>query len=331
LLPFVSLFNYLINGSGGDMNKFLAVHSRITTRVFSRQIGLLSILGCCLLAPLAHAESIDTLDKLRKTHTLLIGVRDDSLPFSTLGQGNATGYSVELCNKVLEQTRKELKLPDLKAQYVQVTQTDRFKKLKDGVIDLECASTVNTRSRQVDASFSFAHFVGGERMLTRKNTNIQDISNLAGKTVAVVAGTTAEKLFTQLRDGQMKTMKLEIFTTNREAFKALETGKVAAFGQLDIILESQRLQSSDADQFVLSQTPLSVEPMGLMLRKDDAAFRTIVDKTLSTLYSSGEINAIYDRWFNSGKLQVPMSRMLRECLTRPSREPGVALGLGYSL
>jgi len=292
---------------------------------------LLTLFGCMLLPTLAAAQTVDTIEKLRKTKVLAIGVRDNSLPFSTLSQGMASGYTVELCNKVLEQTRKELKLPDLKIQYVPVTATNRFSKLKDGSIDLECGLTVNTRSRQTEASFSYSHFVAGERFMSRKDSAIKEVEGLAGKTVAVVKGSTAEKLFTQLRDSQLKTMKLELFESISDAFKALESGKVAAFGQLDIVLESQRLQSGTPDRFVLSEQSMSVEPMGLALRKDDTAFRTIVDKTLSNLYASGEINGIYERWFNTGALQIPMSRMLKECISRPSREPGVALGLGYSL
>lgn len=298
----------------------------------SGKTGLLAfVLGCCLLPALASAQSIDTLEKLRKTKVLAVGVRDNSLPFSTLSQGMASGYSVELCNKVLDQTRKELKIPDLKIQYFPVTASNRFSKLKDGTIDIECGLTVNTRSRQAEASFSYSHFVAGERFLSRKDSGIQEVEALAGKSVAVVKGTTAEKLFTQLRDGQIKTMKLEVFESNPDAFKALEAGKVQAFGQLDIVLESQRLQSSTPDRFVVSSKPMSVEPMGMALRKDDVAFRAIVDKTFSALYASGDINGIYERWFNTGALQIPMSRMLKECVSRPSREAGVALGLGYAL
>jgi len=284
-----------------------------------------------ILPALASAQAIDTLEKFRKTKVITAGVRDNTLPFSTMGQGNPSGYAVDLCNKIAEQTRKDLKLPDLKIQYVPVTASERFAKLKDGTIDIECTLTVNTRSRQSEASFSYSHYVGGERFLTRKESNILSLDDLAGKTVAIPKGTTAEKLFTLLRDGQLRTMKLEKFNTNSEAFKALESGKVAAFAQLDIVLESQRLQSQSPDKFVLSNTSLSVEPMAMSLRKDDAPFRAIADKTLSAIYASGEITPIYDKWFNAGALRVPVSRMLRECFTRPSREPGVAIELGYSL
>lgn len=289
------------------------------------------IASACLMSSMAFAQSIDTLEKIRKTRVLAVGIRDNNLPFTTLSQGMATGYSVELCNKVLEQTRKDLKLPDIRIQYVPVTAANRISKLKDGSIDIECGQTVNTKSRQAEASFSYAHFVAGERFISRKESGFQSHENLAGKTVGVVKGTTAEKLFAQLKSGPLSTMNLVLFNDNQEAMKALEAGGIAAFGQVDIALESLRMQSSTPERFAISAKAMSIEPMALMFRKDDAALRAIADKTLAGLYSSGEIMGIYDRWFNSGMLQVGMSQMLRECLKRPSRDAAVALDMGYSL
>lgn len=294
--------------------------------------SVLTLLIAGLLFPLlSAAENIDTLEKFRKTKVITAGVRDNTLPFSTMGQGSPNGYAVDLCNRIADQARKDLKLPDLKIQYVPVTAAERFAKLKDGSIDIECTLSVNTKSRAEVASFSFTHFVGGERFLSRKDSNIRTLDDLAGKAVAIPKGTTAEKLFTLLRDGQIRNMQLVQFATNGEAFKALEAGKVAAFAQLDIVLESQRLQSKTPEKFVLSDASLSVEPMAMALRKDDAPFRAIADKALASLYSSGEINGIYEKWFNTGTLRFPVSRMLRECFTRPSHEPGVAIELGYQL
>lgn len=290
------------------------------------------LLSClCLMPALAFGQTADTLEKVRQTRQISMGVRTNSLPFSTLTQSGATGYSVDLCNKVLDVVRKELKVSDLKVRYVPVTAGDRIAKLKSGEIDIECGSTVNTKSRQVDVAFSYSTFFAGEKLLVRAGSNIQDVDALSGRTIAVVKGATAEKMFAQIRDSRFHNMKLVPYETTQDAFNAVETGKADALAQIDVLTEGVRVGSRTPDAFVLTQQALSVEPMGLMVRKNDKALLGMIDRTLSGLYSSGEINAIYDRWFNTSSFRMPMSIMLRDGIAHPNREPAVALGLGYQL
>lgn len=297
---------------------------------FSLVRTLLLMLGLSLLPGIVSAQSVDTLEKLRKTKVLLIGVRDKSLPFSTTAADGANGYSVDICNKVLDAVRKELKLPELRAQYVTITAANRIAKLKDGSIDIECGNTVNTKLRQAEVDFSYTFFVAGERILVRQDSGVQDMAGLAGKSLGVVKGSTAEIIFNQLK-AQVKNLKLEYFTTGAEAFAALEEGRIPAMAQPDILLESMRVKSANPGRYMLTRDSFSVEPMAVMLRKGDTAFRTLVDKTIAGLFSSGEINGIYNKWFLTNTLKVPMSLMLKDCITRPSREAGVAIGVGYSL
>lgn len=285
----------------------------------------------CLMPALAFGQSVDTLEKIRQSKQIAIGVRINSLPFSTLAQGNPTGYSVDLCNKVLDSMRKELKLSDLKVRYVPVTAADRIAKLKSGDIDIECGATVNTKSRQADAAFSYSTFFAGEKLLVRAGSNIQDVDALAGRTIAVVKGTTAEKMFAQIRDSRFHNLKLVPYDSLQDAFSAVEAGKADALAQTDVLTESVRVNARNPDAFVMTPQAMSVEPMGLMVRKNDKALLSMVDRTLTTLYSSGEINAIYDRWFNTATYKMPMSVMLRDGILHPNREPAVALGLGYQL
>ena len=298
-------------------------------KVMKRFLPLLA--GLCLLPALAFGQTTDTLEKVRQSKQLLIGVRTNALPFSTLSQGTASGYSVDLCHKVLESVRKELKLPDLKPRYVPVSAADRMSKLKSGEIDIECGSTVNTKSRQNEVAFSYSTFFAGERLLVRTDSRIQDLEALPGKTVAVLKGSTAEKMFSQIRDSKYRTMKLLLVDSTLDAFNALETGKANAVAQLDILEESVRQLSRTPDAYVQTQQALSVEPMALMVRRGDKAFLQLVDRTLGDLYASGDISPIYDRWFNSGTFHIPMSQMLRDAVRHPNREPAVALGLGYEL
>lgn len=289
------------------------------------------LVSLCLVPMLAFGQTSDTLEKVRQTKQLVVGVRTNALPFSNLAQGAASGYSVDLCHKVLDVVRKELRLPDLKVRYVGVSAADRIPRLKSGEIDIECGSTVNTKSRQKEVAFSYSTFFAGERLLVKADSGIQEVDNLAGRTVAVLKGSTAEKMFAQIRDSKFRTMNLLLVDSTLDAFNALVSGKAHAVAQLDILEESMRQVSPVPDAYVVTQKALSVEPMALMVRKDDKAFLQLVDRTLADLYASGDISAIYDRWFNSGNFRIPMSPMLRDAVRHPNRESAVALGLGYEL
>lgn len=296
-----------------------------------RGLGLLMMACCMAMAATAQAQTTDTLEKIRKTRTIAIGVREDSLPFAGFINGAASGYSIDICSKIVEQIGKELRISELRTQYVVVTASDRLVKVRDGTVDIECGTTVNTQTRAKDVDFSYAHFIAGTRFMSRKSAALDDAMQLAGKAVGVVRGTTAERLFTQLRDDQLKTMKLVVFDKNPDAMKALEAGSIVALAQLDILLEGMRMQSTQGEQFVISAKPLSVEPMTLILRQNDTAFKAAVDRTLTNLFTSGEIRPIYDRWFKTAKLNVPISLMLSECYRRPCRSQATALGLGYQM
>ncbi|GAA5181522.1 glutamate/aspartate ABC transporter substrate-binding protein [Niveibacterium umoris] len=291
-------------------------------------------IAICLAAPLLHAESTaaDTLEKIRQTHTITIGNREAARPFSFLNdQKQPVGYSIDLCLKAIDQIKKDLKLPELKVQYVTVSGAERIPKLQEGAIDIECGSTTNTKARQEKVDFSYTIFVAGMKLLTRTNSGVANHVALAGKPVALSKGTTSEKLFTQLRDSELGSMKLVQFPSNLDAIKALESGSVAAFPQDDVLLTGLLSTRADASRFALVGDYLSVEPYAIMVRKSDDRLLAIIDKSLKQIYASGEINAIYERWFNTETLKLPMSRLMRDSVMRPSKEPGIARVLGYSL
>lgn len=303
-----------------------------SSRAISRAItGMVAALAAICASLPAVAQVTDTLEKIRKSQVINIGVREDNAPFASFSQGKASGYAIDICSKVVDLVRKELKLPDLRVQYVVVTAADRLTKVREGAADIECGTTVNTLSRAKEVDFSYAHFISSTRFMSRKAAGLDDYTTLANQPVGIVKGTTAEKLFNQLHEEILKTMKLVVFARNQDALKALESGAIVAVAQGDILLEGMRMQSSRPDQYVISTKPLSIEPMALIVRKNDAAFKAIVDKTLANLYASGEIKPIYDRWFKTEKLNVPVSLMLAECFRRPCRSEATALGLGYQL
>ncbi|WP_018609210.1 amino acid ABC transporter substrate-binding protein [Uliginosibacterium gangwonense] len=302
--------------------------SRFTGRAYLAVV----LIGAGLAVSVAQAEQIDTLARIRQTQTVIIGNREASRPFSFLDeQKQASGYSVELCQRVVDRLRKDLKLPNLKAQYVTVSGAERIPKLASGAIDMECGSTTNTKARQEKVDFSYTMFVAGMKILSRADASIMDPQSVGSKPVALSKGTTSEKLFGQLRDSELRGMQLQVFNSNADAFKALEAGKVVAFPQDDVLLSGLISSLPDKNKYVLSKEYLSIEPYAIVVRKGDSGLLAEIDHTLADLYSSGEINKIYDRWFNTATIKVPMSGLLKEAITRPAKDTGFAKLLGYSL
>jgi glutamate/aspartate transport system substrate-binding protein len=304
-------------------------HRKILDRYWLRLTSAICM-GIALVSA-AHAQSTDTVERLMKTRVLNMGVRDLSPPFSTLGKdGKAIGYSIDICHKLVDMLRKELKLPDLRVQEITVTASNRLEKLRDGTIDMECGSTVNTKARQQDASFSYSVLFGAQRFLTDTQSGIDSQINLAGKSVAVVKGSTGEKVVEALQAQDIHTLKILHVANNDEALAALDAGKVQAISQMDIILQFVRLKSKNPSHLVVTQWPLTVEPIGFPVRKNDTRFLNLVNSQLKELFGQNEFRSIYDKWFN-GQVKIPPSALMMENMHRPSADPGMAFVTGVEL
>ncbi|GAB3661319.1 amino acid ABC transporter substrate-binding protein [Ramlibacter alkalitolerans] len=285
-----------------------------------------------VFASSSHAQvPADTLARIKETRAITLGVREAARPFSFLNeQKQPVGYSVDLCLAVVDEIKRTLKLPDLAVSYKVVSGAERIPKLETGEIDLECGSTTNTKARQEKVAFSYTVFVAGIRVLVPKGTKVESVKDLGGLPVALSKGTTSEKLFTQLNVSEVK-MQLTTFASNVEAYQALKEGKVRAFPQDDSLLLGLASHDNALDRLDLSSVVLSVEPYAIMMRKGDTALGAVVDRTLSRLYAGGEINTIYRKWFTTERMNLQMSRLTRDSFTRPNKEAGVAMLLGYSL
>jgi len=280
----------------------------------------------------AEPGRVDTLRRIRETGTLLVGVRESSVPFSFVdAQGQPQGYSVDLCNRIADAIKAELKLARLETRYVPVTSANRIAFVKDGKVDLECGSTTNTMARQDKVDFSYTFFVAGMRVLTNKSLHVETVKDLKNMPIALAKGSTSEKLFKQLGDGELRDAKFTTYDNNGEAYKALKEGKVQAFAQDDSLLQGLVSNDKGIDTLGLSRLALSVEPYAVMVRKGDTALLAAVDRSLSQLYASGEINALYDKWFNTQTLTIKMGRLTRDSFVRPNKQPGVAMVLGHSI
>ena len=293
---------------------------------------VLSAVALTALSARAAGPAVDTMARIKEAKTITLGVREASRPFSFVNeQKQGQGYSVDLCLQAVEEIKKELKLPELKVNYVVVSGADRIPKLQKGEIDLECGSTTNTKARQEQVDFSYTIFVAGMRVLIANGSKVDTIKDLDGMTIALAKGTTSEKLFTQLNTSGEAKMQLVQYPNNTDAFKALREGKARAFAQDDALLLGLASKDKALDSLSLGQMAFSVEPYGIMMRKGDAKLAAAVDRALSRVYSSGEIEQLYNKWFQTSALSIPMNRLTRDGFKRPNREAGVAMLLGYSI
>ncbi|HEY1398467.1 amino acid ABC transporter substrate-binding protein [Roseateles sp.] len=293
---------------------------------------VLSAVAMTSLSATAAGPAVDTMARIKDSKTITLGVREASRPFSFVNeQKQGQGYSVDLCLQAVDEIKKELKLPELKVNYVVVSGADRIPKLQKGEIDLECGSTTNTKARQEQVDFSYTIFVAGMRVLIPNGSRVESIKDLDGMTIALAKGTTSEKLFTQLNTSGEAKMQLVQYPNNTDAFKALREGKARAFAQDDALLLGLASKDKALDSLSLGQMAFSVEPYGIMMRKGDAKLAAAVDRALSRVYSSGEIEQLYNKWFQTSALSIPMNRLTRDGFKRPNREAGVAMLLGYSI
>jgi glutamate/aspartate transport system substrate-binding protein len=267
-------------------------------------------------------EPVDTLKRIKDSGAITIGVREASVPFSYIdAQKQPQGYSIDLCLKVADAVKTELKMPRLDVRFVPVTSGNRIAMVKDGKVDLECGSTTNTRDRQKDVAFAYTTFVAGIKMLAKKSSNITSVEDLRGKTVVVTKGTTSEKMLKQLNDDRVLKLTILETTDHNESFAAVADGRAVAFPMDDILLYGLISKAAKPDDFAVVGRYLSVEPYGIMLRKDDQPFERIVDKTLNELFQSGEVRRIYARWFSTSQLTVPMNQYLKEAFVIPNTYP----------
>ena len=288
-----------------------------------------SLLGAGILASMAPAQAQEltgTLKKIKETGTINLGVRESSIPFSYLDDKQAfQGYSVDLCMKVVLAVQRHLKLDSgLKTQFLPVTSATRIPLMANGTIDLECGSTTNNLERQKQVAFSPTMFVTGTRLLAKKTSNIRSLADLKGKAVVSSSGTAILKQITIMNGEQNLGMNIITGKDHAESFLMLETGRAAAFAMDDILLASLAANSKSPADYELTKESLSVEPYGLMMRREDPAFKAVVDQALSNIFTSGDIKTIYAKWFQSPippkgvNLKFPMTPQLEAVFKKPT-------------
>src|SRR3989475_6399188 len=287
-------------------------------------VGLVTVCALTLVGPPAGAQE-GTLKKIKETGVITLGHRDASIPFSYFDDKQAAiGYAMDLCGKIVDAVKAELKMPNLQVKLNPVTSATRIPLMANGTVDLECGSTTNNLERQKQVSFTITHFVTANRFVSKKASNLKDLNDLKGKTVVSTSGTTNIKQITEL-NGQ-KNLGITILPAkdHAEAFLMVETGRAVAFFMDDILLYSLVANSKTPSEWTISADALSIEPYGIMLRKDDPSFKKDVDGAMTKLYKSGEVNAIYAKWFLATLppqgiiLNVPMSDVFTRAVATPT-------------
>ncbi len=293
-----------------------------------RVIGV--ALAAAFCAAQAHAEELTgTLKKIKETGAITIGYRDSSIPFSYLDDNQKpVGFAIDICYRIVDAVKKELKLDKLQVELNPLTSSSRIPLLANGTIDLECGSTTNNAERQKQVAFTNTHFLTATRFVSKKASKINSIDDLKGKSVASTSGTTNIKQLTEANAARNLGLNIIPAKEHAESFLLVETDRAVAAVLDDILLASFVAGSKDPDAYVISSDAFSKpEPYGVMLRKDDPAFKKVVDAATAALYQSAEGQTMYDKWFMQKippkglNLNTPISPELKHEFAKPSDSP----------
>ena len=297
----------------------------ILMRIVPHLLGA-AVTAALISMPVTAAELTGTLKKINDSGTITLGHRDASIPFSYIADasGKPVGYSHDIQLAIVEALKKDLNKPDLKVRYNLVTSQTRIPLVQNGTVDVECGSTTNNVERQQQVDFSVGIFEIGTRLLSKKDSTYKDFPDLAGKNVVTTAGTTSERILKSMNaDKQMK-MNVISAKDHGESFQMLESGRAVAFMMDDALLAGEMAKAKKPTDWAVTGTPQSYEIYGCMVRKGDAPFKKAVDDAIIALYKSGEINKIYNKWFQSPippkglNLMFPMSEELKALIANPT-------------
>ncbi len=256
--------------------------------------AMLPLLGATTLA---QAQTTDTLKKIKETGKVTMGVRESSSLSYTLGNGVYTGFHVEICQKALADIQKQLGLAKLDIVYQPVTSQNRISLVQNYTVDIECGSTTNNATRQKDVAFANTTYVEDVRIAVKADSGITSIAQLAGKTVATTTGTTSVQTLRKHEKASGADIKELQGKDHSDSFLLLESGRADAFVMDGSILAANIAKAKKPSDFKIVGEILSVEPIGIMMRKDDPAFKTAVDNSIKAMITSGDMNKLWDKWF----------------------------------
>ena len=320
--------------AGSDIPaRFLQVFRRSSTgeELRMKRLRIMSLaLAAAFCAGHANAEELEgTLKKIKEACAITIGFRDSSIPFSYLDDNQKPiGFAIDICYRIVDAVKKELKLDKLEVQFNPVTSSTRIPLLANGTIDLECGSTTNNADRLKQVSFTNTHFLTATRYVSKKASKLNSIEDLKGKSVVSTSGTTNIRQLTEANAARNLGINIIPAKEHAESFLMVETDRAVAAVLDDILLASFVAGSKDPEAYVISSDAFSKpEPYGIMLRKDDPAFKKVVDGATAALYQSADGQKLYDKWFMQKippkglNLNAPISAELKHEFAMPSDSP----------
>jgi glutamate/aspartate transport system substrate-binding protein len=288
-----------------------------------------TLLAACLaVMATGAAHAADTLTKIKEAGAATMGVRESSGALSyTLGDGKYAGFHVEVCSHVLADVQKKLGMAKLEIKYQPVTSQNRIPLVQNGTVDIECGSTTNNAARQKDVAFAVTTYVEEVRIAVKANSGITGIAQLNGRNVATTTGTTSVQLLRKHERATGVDFKEVFGKDHADSFLLLETGRADAFVMDGQILAGNIAKAKNPADFKIVGEVLSVEPIAIMIRKDDPAFKTVVDDSIKAMMKSGEIAKLYDKWFVQAippantKVGLPASEATKLAWAAPNDKP----------
>lgn len=278
-----------------------------------------------LSSAVGAAELTGTLKKIQDSGSITLGYRESSVPFSYLdAAGKPTGYAYTVCNRVADAVKTELGLPKLEVKYQAVTSANRIPLIQNGTVDIECGSTTNSLKRQQEAAFSVAYFGIQVSAAIWKSSGIKSFDDLNGKTIALTSGTTSVALVKKYEKEHNLKFRYLMTKDFAESMQLVANKRADAFVIDDVLLAGQIANLSNPQDFTILDAALSVEPYGAMFRKDDPQFKALVDKTVVGMIKSGELEKLYQKWFESPippkdvNLNFKMNSYTKELFKNPS-------------
>ncbi len=288
----------------------------------------MSFVFATLALAVAGAAQADTLAKFKTSGVATMGVRESSGALSyTLGDGKYAGFHVEICQRVLADVQKALGLAKLETKYQAVTSQNRIPLVQNGTVDIECGSTTNNATRQKDVSFAATTYVEEVRIAVKANSGITSIAQLAGKKVATTTGTTSVQLLRKHERANGVNFEEVFGKDHADSFLLLESGRADAFVMDGQILAGNIAKAKNPADFKIVGEVLSVEPIAIMIRKDDPAFKKAVDGSITAMMKRGEIAKLYDKWFvqpippSNTRVGLPASEATKAAWASPNDKP----------
>lgn len=279
-----------------------------------------------VVSPVVAKELDGTLKKVKDQGYITIGHRESSVPFSYYDDNQkVVGYAMDICMHIVDAVKKEIGNDKLEVKLTPVSSATRIPLMANGTVDLECGSTTNNLERQQQVAFTNSHFLTASKFVAKADAKLKTIDDLKGRTVVSTSGTVNIKQLMEINTARNLGINVVPAKDHAEGFLMVETGRADAFVMDDILLASLVANSKTPDAYAISDEAFSnPEPYGIMMRRDDPAFKAVVDKATADLYKSADMKGLYDKWFNAPippkglNLKVPLSPALAKAFAHPS-------------